>query len=1402
MPRGFIKELTGSLACVLVLGLGVTGLNAAPAQADSSPQLDLRVLLIGLSNNDPVTQAWENELTAEGVPYTLTLPQGSSLSLPQLTNPDDPNEGLYDGVVLIPSTYQFSWGTLGPLWSYESEFGVRQIDGYVYPAPALQGIGYDPLASTDLSQTTPTLTAAGLSAFPALAGPVPLDASTYGYPSTVQASNGDVVTPLLDDSDGDTLIAVDQHPTPDDVTGQSGVSEMAITFDYGPDYNSWLVLAPSLIDWLTGDVHLGLVRNYIEMDIDDVFTPDNAWDITNHTNDYSLGDSLRMGAADAVYAAQWSKANNFRLDMLFNGGGSVAYQEGDLDLGPGGPDPLLAQFQTTDPQTGEPYADDFGWISHTYDTPLLDVGCATQDYIEAELNENSNWAAAAPGSTLGTGGLGLTESSDDSLSYGSEDPQVFVPGNHSGLADLVPGNPATVDPPALDNETVSQSGGTFTAGSYQYAVTDQFNGSDSPDVDQSQAYVTGPLTVPDGGSVSLNWQAICHASNYLVYREVAGSGDWSLVGSLATPSSATLPDNSSGNSVSTTDVSGGGELELTYVDSGTAGTPQPTGWTPPTAEDANELPWEQNPYFVPALQAVGITTVGADASKPYPDPPDNQFGIGAAYSGPEYPAGTPFVDGTSEVVPRKPVNVYYNASTEAQEVDEYNTLYLPPSLGGTCEPSAETTCETAPASFAQIVSSVTNGMFTNMLSNDPAPTYVHQTNIMGEPPPGPPTSGTPPNTPDTTGDGLLYSVLNPLLDQYHQYFSSLEPYVQLTFGQIGTVASEQSAWSNALAQGTVDASEQNGAVTITNSGGSAIKVPVSMPVGSSENNVSIGGQYGATSSGWVTVQPGASVTVDTVGSAPAFTSGTSATGQTGSPMAFTVQTSGTPYAALSESGALPDGVTFSDNGNGTATLAGTPEAGTGGVYPLVLTANNGVGGPVNQDFTLTIGQTPAFTSGTAGSAEVESLFTVSVTTSGFPEPALSESGALPDGVTFSDNGNGTATLAGTPVAGTAGIYPLVLTANNGVGGPVNQDFTLTVSSQPSFIGADSTTFSVGQSGTFMVTTSGLSQPALSESGALPDGVTFTDNGNGTATLAGTPEAGTGGVYPLVLAAEGAGSEPIFEDFVLTVDETAAVTSQPEATFKVGDQSTFTVEASGTPDPALSESGTLPPGVTFTDNGNGSATLAGTPQAGTGGAYNIVLTANNGIGSPAIQDFILTVDQSPAFTSSEDATFVKGQAGSFTVSASGYPSPTLIEAGTLPTGLSFEIEGEGAAIIMGTPRKSGTFDIRFSATSTVGTVTQTLAITVATTPTISAKSLNPVKVGGQVHLVVSAKGYPLPIISESGALPTGVTFTDNGSGTAVLSGTPAEGSEGTYPLTFTASNSGGQTSTVRVLRVES
>ena len=71
-----------------------------------------------------------------------------------------------------------------------------------------------------------------------------------------------------------------------------------------------------------------------------------------------------------------------------------------------------------------------------------------------------------------------------------------------------------------------------------------------------------------------------------------------------------------------------------------------------------------------------------------------------------------------------------------------------------------------------------------------------------------------------------------------------------------------------------------------------------------------------------------------------------------------------------------------------------------------------------------------------------------MTSTGSPTAFLSESGSLPSGVSFIDNGDGTATLSGTPVTGSAGTYPIVITASNGVSPDATQSFTLAVEGPP------------------------------------------------------------------------------------------------------------------------------------------------------------------------------------------------------------------------------------------------------------------------------------------------------------------------------------------------------------------
>ena len=91
-------------------------------------------------------------------------------------------------------------------------------------------------------------------------------------------------------------------------------------------------------------------------------------------------------------------------------------------------------------------------------------------------------------------------------------------------------------------------------------------------------------------------------------------------------------------------------------------------------------------------------------------------------------------------------------------------------------------------------------------------------------------------------------------------------------------------------------------------------------------------------------------------------------------------------------------------------------------------------------------------------------------------------------------------------------------------------------------------------------------------------------------------------------------------------EAPAITSAASTPFAVGSAGSFIVATTGSPTPAITRGGaSLPAGVTFVDNGDGTGTLGGTPAARTQGTYNLTFTASNGVSPDATQDFTLTVD---------------------------------------------------------------------------------------------------------------------------------------------------------------------------------
>jgi hypothetical protein len=290
-------------------------------------------------------------------------------------------------------------------------------------------------------------------------------------------------------------------------------------------------------------------------------------------------------------------------------------------------------------------------------------------------------------------------------------------------------------------------------------------------------------------------------------------------------------------------------------------------------------------------------------------------------------------------------------------------------------------------------------------------------------------------------------------------------------------------------------------------------------------------------------------------------SGTSALFTPAAGGSFDVQASGAPSPSLTNASfgvcvasVLPLGLSFTDLGLGEGEVVAVPGDVPSGTYTFCLTAANGVGSNATQKVTIQVGQAPAFTSGSSATFKSGTAGSFPVTTTGAPAPALSDStpvggctaSSLPSGLSFTDNGSGKGTIAATATAIPGGVYTLCLTASNGVLPNATQKFTLTVDQAPSITSANNATFTVGESGSFTVTTSAFPvDAALSDGGvSLPSGISFHDNGNGTATLSGKPVLAGVGSITFTITANNAISPNATQRFTLTVLPPPAALTAP------------------------------------------------------------------------------------------------------------------------------------------------------------------------------------------------------------------------------------------------------------------
>ena len=417
----------------------------------------------GICNAGIAYQDWANTLQREGVPYTSMVTSSASpgsVALPALSStlPNGTQVANYQGVVVaVSGTVGLTDAQWSRLQTFEHDFSVRQVTAYVVPSSDY-GLGSaNPVGGAQLPLSTSlTLTASGARVFPYLKH-VAVDPtqSTWAYEATPLP--GASVNTLISGPGASTMLGI--------YTAPDGRETMFQTFNESQYYLQSELLRHGELDWLARNTYFGDQRNYLETDVDDNFLADDTWSVAGnattapHSTDFNPADALREVPADVVTAANWSRANDFRIDMLFNGGGSVAWAAGCTvatggDGGSGGTntgcnasapgtDPLLAQFQATDPSTGKPYT-------------VISAGSATPGITRTSTRAARLRITSRPSSTrtrVGppprhrrlviptAGGLGLSASTDPAAALGSREPER---GHHRRA--FRPGEPASRQP--------------------------------------------------------------------------------------------------------------------------------------------------------------------------------------------------------------------------------------------------------------------------------------------------------------------------------------------------------------------------------------------------------------------------------------------------------------------------------------------------------------------------------------------------------------------------------------------------------------------------------------------------------------------------------------------------------------------------------------------------------------------------------------------------------------------------------------------------------------------------------------------------------------------------------------------------------------------------------------------
>ncbi|OJW15594.1 MAG: hypothetical protein BGO49_15175, partial [Planctomycetales bacterium 71-10] len=304
-----------------------------------------------------------------------------------------------------------------------------------------------------------------------------------------------------------------------------------------------------------------------------------------------------------------------------------------------------------------------------------------------------------------------------------------------------------------------------------------------------------------------------------------------------------------------------------------------------------------------------------------------------------------------------------------------------------------------------------------------------------------------------------------------------------------------------------------------------------------------------------------------------------------------------------------------------------------------------------------------------------------------------------------------------------------------------------------------------------------------------------DNGGPTMTMApaaDSPAIDAGDTAGNALSTDQRGKARVYNGAL----DIGALEVQPDASppdvvapgflyFAQGSARSYTITLTGSPTPVLDSHGSLPPGLTLVDNGDGTLTLSGTPTTNNGGvSVPLVIEVRSDYEGGTYSDETLYLFLLPELTLTTPLAPTEGAAYSFQLVADGGNGENAYQyaAVGLPDGLSMDANG----LITGTPTApAGTaYTTTVTITDLVGNVrTYAYDMTVRSAITIAPGSLPELFAPDEYSVQFSATG---PVEGDeftffSLDLPAGMELSSDG----VLSGTPTDFSGSPFTFTVTA-----------------